>query len=301
MIEKVDLHYDGKIAADGRLSLYDFAESLHGAARVYGILGHYCQTGTVIHKAPKSLATVEVVAAEVGSFRQQLLVGVVTSVMAVPVTVFTQRMMDQWFPAPNAEMKEIAELLREQNQLLKKALGTSPQQAEIEVNEKKKADEFIREHAHECHVLRSILSNSIQGMFRPVGRSCEYLALTHGEDRAPVAVLDAEAVRRLESSKIDEEDSVVVGVVNGFSRSSKSGLLFAPELGRGMLFQVDHKGALPPGDDYSWSQYSRGLLELRGRYIRFFDGSVKRFLVFECRRADGSGESAPTMNVDDDF
>ncbi|MBP2312430.1 hypothetical protein [Azospirillum soli] len=297
MDERITLIFDGGMASYGRLDLYDASTSMLGAARVFSILGHYYQTGRIISKAPKSLADVYIEPAEDGSFRQQIIIGVTTAMITAPFTIFAERIFDNWFPKPNDEMQQVIDLLREQNKILKGQQKVSEKKDAIEREQKRSVDQFIEGHATEIHVIRSIVAKSTKDMFRPVGRSAEYLAITRGSQRHPISALGVEGVRQLEYSIQDEKVSTVVGVVNAFSRSSKSGALFSPELERGMLFSYDHQGTLPAGDDFSWSQYTRRPLEFRGRYERFFDGSVKRFWVHQTNRVE-AGEPSEVARAD---
>lgn len=286
MEDSITFIFDGGMAEAGRLDLYDASTSMLAAARVYSILGHYYQTGKIITQAPRSKAKVYIVPAEHGSFKQQIIVGVVTTAITVPFTLFATRLLDKWMPAPNQEMQNVVHLLEQQNELLRQQQGLPPQPTPRETAQHQQADRFIDDHLTECHVLRSILAKSTKDIFRPVGRSADYLAIAHGITQSPVAALDISGVRLLEADVLDNDETHLIGVVNAFSRSSKSGALFCRELGRGMLFTYEQPGRLPSGDDFSWSQYTRQPLEMRGRYVRFFDGSVKRFFVYEVRRLE---------------
>ncbi|HZH25745.1 MAG TPA: hypothetical protein VEY95_01055 [Azospirillaceae bacterium] len=295
MDERITLIFDGRMASYGRLDLYDASTSMLGAARLFSILGHYYQTGKIISQAPRSVAKVYIEPPEDGSFRQGVIIGVLGTVIGSPFPIFLERILDTWLPKPNDEMQQVISLLREQNDLLKLQNKILDRNGSIEDAHRRDVDKYIEDHATEIHVLRSIVSKSTRDLFRPVGRSSEYLAITRGDQMYPISALDIDGVRKMESSVQDSDVSTVVGVVNAFSRSSKSGALFSRELGRGMLFSYDHKGQLPDGDDFSWSQYTRRPLELKGKYERFFDGSVKRFWIHQTNRIEGGEPSGLEM------
>lgn len=84
--------------------------------------------------------------------------------------------------------------------------------------------------------------------FRPIGRSADYVAISYGEFDEPISALDVEAVEKLELEVYDHETSVIVGVVNSFSRGSKSGVIYSS---RGILFTYMSEENLPRGDDFS--------------------------------------------------
>lgn len=287
MEDQVIFRFDGGMASEGRLDLYDAAQFLLGAARVYSIIGHYYATGDIIHHAPRSVADVYILPAEEGSFKQALMVGVITSIVTAPFATFSSRLMDSWFPPQNPKLERQIELLEEQNRLLRRQLDLPEQETEKEKEDKQEVDRFIEENQKECHVIRSVLAKSTKDMFRPIGRSASTVSICYGEQERPAALLDRSDIIRMESEKIDSRVVVVVGVVNGFSRSTKSGVVFSKSSGRGFLFSYDVPGKLGDRDIFSWSQYSRHEIKMTGYFVKFFDGTVKRFIVEEAEFVEG--------------
>lgn len=277
----ITLIFDGGIAASGQLDLYDAAISMYGAARVFSILGHYYETGKIISQAPNSQTQVLITPPEQGSYRQTIIVTVVATTIAAPFGKFAERMFDIWFPAPNTQMEEKIRILEQENKMLRAKQGVPLEASVEEKRQEEEVKKHIDSHATECQVLRSIVSKSTKDMFRPVGRSADYLALTYGPQQKPISVLDVEGVARFQSEDIDDDEAVVVGVVNSFSRSAKSGAFFSRNMGRGVLFTYNVPARLPANDPFSWSQYTRKPLQMKGRFVRWFDGSIKKFLVHE--------------------
>ena len=84
----------------------------------------------------------------------------------------------------------------------------------------------------------------------------------------------------------DPDEQTVVGIVNSFSRSSKTGIAFSNELGRGFRFQYVGETQLKRRDIFSWSQYYGRKISMDGRFVRFFDKTIKRFDVFSAEKLD---------------
>jgi hypothetical protein len=284
MTDTFTLTFDGGIASEGRLDLYDSSVSLRGLARVLQILGEYYSTGRIIHQAPSSSVNVFIVPPEQGSFRQTVIASVVSTIIAAPFGVFASRVIDSWLPSENPQMSEVIKLLKQQNELLlkKEGLAADPQPAEVQ--QERNIHSHIEQNKQKLEVIRSVLASSTKDIFRPVGRSADYVAISEGRHRRPIAVVDADAVARLDSEKFDDNLSYITGVVNSFSRGSKTGVIFSDDLGRGTLFSFESPEKLPPGDDFSWSQYTRNPIRITGKVVRWFDGSIKRFVAYNCER-----------------
>jgi hypothetical protein len=88
----------------------------------------------------------------------------------------------------------------------------------------------------------------------------------------------------IEADEVDANDKIFMAVVNSFSRGSKTGIVFSRDFERCFRIEYVAKGRLPREDDFSWSQYSGRPLKLYGRFVRFFDGNIKKFLVFTVER-----------------
>ncbi|MEO9904155.1 hypothetical protein [Nisaea sp.] len=280
------LEFHGRDADKNRLDLYDASISYNGMARVISILGHYYVTGDVISHAPKSVVQIYLYPPEAGSFRTTVAAAVIGGVITVPFAVLVQRTFDDWFPRPDPQMQQVIELLQEQNKLLRQEGGVAIEKTEEEKNQEVRADRFIEEKAPDFLTLRGITANSFKDIFRPVGRSADYVAMTSGPFRTPISSIDESAAIRIQSERLDQKIETIVGVVNNLSRSSKTGIIFSEERGRSIPFQDNIPGRLPPEDDYSWSQHFRRKIEITGRFVYWFDGRVKRFLVENMRRLE---------------
>jgi hypothetical protein len=52
----------------------------------------------------------------------------------------------------------------------------------------------------------------------------------------------------------------------------------------GFRIEYVHKARLPTEDDFSWSQFRQKPIRMTGRFVRFFDGKIKKFLVSHVER-----------------
>ena len=280
----ISLIYYGKLADQNKLDLYDASYSYQCLARTLAIIGHYYVTQKIIAKAPSSAMPIYILPAEEGSFKQTVAVALITSIIQVPFTVFATRLIESWIPQPDPQLQQIIELLTEQNTLLRKREGLAAEPTAREKQDVVNADKFINDHSKEVQVLRSVTSNSFKGIFRPIGRSADIIGWVGGTGSTPQAIVDAAALARIEADDIDDDEVTVMGVVNSFSRSSKVGIVYSSDLGRGFKIEYRALGRLPREDDFSWSQFTGNPIIMTGRFVRFFDGKLKKFLVSHARR-----------------
>lgn len=277
---KFQLAYFGGDADEHRLDMYDASASYYGFARTLSILGHFYSTGEINAHAPKSELKVFLETAEEGSFKQTILAAAVGAVVATPLTVFITRAIDGWIPTEDAQTNQVIDLLKEQNRILSggKAVPTASQ-TEVE-----NADRFLEEQKEKVDVIRSITANSFKGIFRPVDRSVEVVGITHGQHNAPIGAVNKRALQLIEADRPDPDVVSIMSVVSSFSRGSKTGVVFSKDIGRGFRIEYTKPGKLPYEDDFSWSQYYQRPIRLNGRFIKFFDGKVKKLLVYEVSR-----------------
>lgn len=273
-----ELAYFGNQADNNRIGMHEASASFYGFSRTISILGHFYSTGKINSHAPKSEVRVYLQTSEDGSFRQIIAAAAVGAVVSTPLTVFVTRAIDSWIPAPDPQTQQIIDLLKEQNELLKKEhlSGTETGKAS---QENSVTDKFIADQKDQMDVLRSITANSFKDIFRPVGKSADFVGITAGKSRAPIGVVNRRALSLIEADKPDDETIFVVGLVSSFSRSSKTGIMFSRDLGRGFRFEFKTTARLPPEDDFSWSQYYQKPVRVSGRFVRFFDGRVKKFIA----------------------
>ena len=118
-LSKFTLFFDGGLAAEGRLDLYDASQSYYGFARVLAILGHYYGHGQIIAQAPFADVELYLSRVEQGSFRQTVLAGTVGAVIAAPFVTFVDYTVKSWLPSPDSDTKRIVRLLEEQNRILR--------------------------------------------------------------------------------------------------------------------------------------------------------------------------------------
>ncbi len=100
-----------------------------------------------------------------------------------------------------------------------------------------------------------------------------------GSRPEPSTIVNKTKLARIESDEIDNEYIYLIGTVNGFSRSSKTGTMFSEYIGRGFRFEYNTDIKLPREDHFSWSQYTGQPIRVMGRFVRFFDGTIKKFSV----------------------
>jgi hypothetical protein len=271
------LTYLGGTADQNRLDFYDASISYEGLARTLSILGHYYATGEIISKAPFARVELYLLPPEPGSFKQQVLIGITAAVLSVPFVTFTQAAMESWFPKNDPQQAEIIALLQEQNELLRAT--ASPEQLAKAQADHLAATQYVKVRRNEIDVIRSITSNSFQKIFRPVGRSVDAVVLTGGRDK-PVGVVTPISLAMIASDQRDGNRVTVNATVSAFSRNSKTGVAFSEQLGRG--FRIEYMGLekLKKEDIFSWSQFTQRPLILNGEFVYFFDGTIKKLLVY---------------------
>jgi len=185
----------------------------------------------------------------------------------------------------------MVELLTEQNQLLKsKGQSASEENHREHEAEVREVEKCLQTHHDEVLMLRSITSNSFKSIFRPVGRSADRVAILRGADYTPVGAVDKEILGRIQAEALDDDVSILVGIVNSFSKTSKVGHVYVPDDGRSYRFEYTQKGPLDPEDIFSWSQYYGSRITLYGRFVRFFDGKVKKFIVYTAEKTANSDQ-----------
>lgn len=290
--------YFGGDAEQHRLDLYDASASYYGLARTLAILGHYYVKGDVIAHAPKSAMPLFITPPEEGSFKQMILAAAVGGIVSAPFTIFAERVINSWLPEPQPELQKIVALLKEQNELLRRQEHKTAVPNAAEEKQLKEIEQCIASKQEDLQTIRSITTKSFRDIYRPVGRSVDSVGLVAGGGRAPAKVVDVEALALIEADAVDEKDKIFMGVVNSFSRGSKTGILFSKDFERGFRFEYQVKGKLPRGDDFSWSQLYGKPLRFYGRFVRFFDGNIKKFLVFRVEQVKDPAEVDAYFNDD---
>lgn len=285
----ISIVYYGLLADKNMLDLYDASNSYYGLARTLAIIGHYWATGDIISIAPRSAMPIYILPAEEGSFKQVLAVGVLATVLgnlaSVPFVFFATRMMEHWVPAdPDPQKQRIIELLEEQNRLLRKDQKLPANATVKEKEHVARIDDFLQKNDKDVQVIRSVTSNSFKTIFRPIGKSANYVGVIGGIPSPPRVVVDAPTLAKIEADEVDDNDRIILGVVNSFSRGSKTGVVWSNDFRTSFRIEYTVKGKLPTQDDFSWSQFRQRPIRMTGRFVRFFDGSVKKFLVFHVER-----------------
>jgi len=285
-LQRFQLAYFGRDADEHRLDMYDASTSYYGFARTVYILGHYYATGQINAHAPKSAIDLYLESPEEGSYKQTIMAAVLSAVITAPLTVFITRVLDNRIPDEDPQTQQIIELLEEQNRVLKKQMESDTLSDEIKEKQIDEVDGHIESNKDRIDVMRSITSNSFRNIFRPVGRSVEYVSLTAGKTNQPIGAVNERSLRLIEADRLDEEVVTIVGIVNSFSRRSKSGVMFSKDIGRGFRFEYVHKGTLRVEDPFSWSQYYQREIAVTGRFVRFFDGKIKKMVIYHVERIE---------------
>lgn len=287
----LSLMYYGGDADRHRLNLYDASISYEGLARTLAVIGHFYLKQEIIVKAPSSVMPLYLVPPEEGSLKQNIIAGIVGGLVvmgvSVPYTIFATRLIESWVPAPpNPENQEMIRLLKEQNDLLRKQMNLPVNPNKEEKAQCDAADHFIKEKSKELQVVRSVTSQSFKKIFRPIetGAVHEIAVLGGVGGGRPKAVVDKDVLKLIEADAVDRKQVTLMGVVSSFSRSSKTGIVFSRDYMAGFRIQYDFTGRLPREDDFSWSQFSGKPISMTGRFVRFFDGKVKKFLVSHVER-----------------
>lgn len=284
-INYFQLTYHGSDADNHRIGMQEASASFYGFSRTIAILGHYYSTGKINAHAPKSEIKIYLETSEDGSFKQTIAAAALGAIVATPLSVFITRAIDSWIPSPDPQTQQIINLLKEQNELLLKQ-SKAPSDDKNKVEQIEKANKFIEQSGDNIQVIRSITANSFKDIFRPVGSTAEYVGITAGPSKTPIGAVNSRALSLIEADRPDEEHIFVVGTVTSFSRGSKTGVMFSQDLGRGFRFEFRNSSKLPPEDEFSWSQYYQRPIRVSGRFVRFFDGRIKKFLVDHVEKID---------------
>lgn len=223
---------------------------------------------------------------EEGSFKQNVLVAVSSAIIAVPFTYFATRVMESWVPpSSDPALVRMVELLEEQNLLLRKQMGLPAQVTEEEAMQNEVTQRFMAENEKDLLTIRSVTSQSFKRTFRPIETgSAEHVGIVGGTGDRPKIAVDSEVLGRIEADAVDQADVIVMGVVSAFSRGSKTGSVFSRDYMINIRVEYALKGRLPRGDDFSWSQHSGQPIRMYGRFVRYFDGKVKKLLVYNVER-----------------
>jgi hypothetical protein len=296
----VRLEFFGRQADQNELDVYDAGKSIEGLARTLSILGHYYQTGQIISQAPSSQARISIRPPRAGSFLLEVaaaaLGGFIATVAAVPIGTYLNVVMSKWLPGGSEADRARIENLRRRLEIAEAHInGLEAAEAAREGLSAARGDIarlelMMREYKTDFDVMRSITAKSFGDIFRPVGRSADFAAVYGDDPGAYAGVMDAASVAQLEVDIPDPDVRTIEAVVNSFSRSSKSGIAFSSELGRGFRFHYGQMGKLSAQDDFSWSQYHQRNILMSGRFYYFFDGSIKRLEVLQVER---TGDGAP--------
>ena len=251
----ISLIYYGGDADRNRLNLYDASHSYEGFARTLAIIGHYYLTREFIYQAPRSKMPLYLVPPGGGSYKQEIIVGVIVATLAVPFVTFAERVIDSWIPSSDSVQRdEIIQLLREQNALLRQSMGLPHNQTDEEKRQVKVADDFIREKDEDITKLRKITSQSFKKTFRPIETgSVKHMGIIGGLGHTPRIVVDREVLALIESDTVDPATVIVMGVVNSFNTVTKTGSIFSRDYNTSIWIEYDLNGKLPRGDDFSWS------------------------------------------------
>lgn len=283
---QLQLTFQGLDADLARLDLYDFSISNYGLARTLQIIGHYYVTGDIIAHAPKSKLDLWVIAPEPGSFKQTIIAGAIAGIIAAPFNEFAGRIIDRWLPAQvDPQQQQIIDLLTQQNEILREQRGL-PKNVPTpkEQTDREEINSYLSNHDDHVQILRSITSSSFKSIFRPIGRCANLVAITEGPENRPIGIVDPYLLAQIESDRLDPETVTMTGVVNSFSRSSKTGVMFSEEIGRGFRFQYEHPERLPREDLFSWNEYTGRQIRVTGRFVRFFDEKIKKLLIYYVER-----------------
>ncbi len=289
-LDTISFLYYGGDADHNQINFYDASVSYEGAARTLAIIGHYYLKQDIIIKAPNSAMPLFLTPPEEGSFKQTIVAGVVTGLIvtgiSVPFTIFTTRLINNWIPqASSPEQLRIIQLLEEQNALLRRQQGLPQKSSDKEKAQEQAADKFIKEHEKDLQVVRSVTSQSFKKIYRPIAtNSVKHMGIIGGGGSPSRSVVDSVILERIQADELDDKDVIVMGVVSSFSRGSKTGVVFSNDYIAGFRIEYAVGGKLPREDDFSWSQYSGKPIKMRGRFVRFFDGKVKKLLVYNVER-----------------
>lgn len=293
--DKFQVVYIGGTADQGLLDFYDGSTSYRGLARTLALLGHYYGTGEIISKAPFSKADLYLLPPEEGSFKQTVLVSIATAVITVPFTVFTQEAIQSWFPSSDPQLQVLIDATRAQNEILEAQLSDTERANLYAQRTAAKAE--VAKRKDEIDVIRSITAESFKSIFRPVGRSVSNMVISAGKENAPIGAVSPFTVGLIDSDTRNPARVGLVGTVTAFSRNSKTGVIFSEEIGRGFRFEFMGAERLKKEDVFSWSQFRQAKIYVEGEWVYFFDGTIKKFLVYHAAPVEDEASEVVPANI----
>lgn len=294
LFPQVGVVYHGRAAASSRIDVYDYSRAIYGLSRSAAILAEYYKTGKVIAKAPASTVQFYVEAAEQGSFKQALAAAAIGGICAAPFGPFFTRVVDDWLPTPDIVAEQELAAQNETNELLQQIIERMDraENPELSAEEDFLAEEFIKKNEKDLNVLRSILAGSFSQIFRPVGRSAEYSNIYGSREKGPeepTKLVTPTTAALIEADNLDEKIRTINARVTRFTRGSKTGLCFSEEFGHGFRFEYKGKNEkLPTRDIFSYSQYEQEDIIMEGQFVYYFDGKIKKFIVYYAQKAKGA-------------
>jgi hypothetical protein len=265
----LQVRYEGGIADEHQLDLYDAADSLKGLARSLVIPGHFLANGEVIHQAPWAKNVhARLLTSKPGSFETLIslildpqngpLVGVATAAATTAANEFFRYLFRKVVGDEEEHTSQITKNIIEQNGPSIDALGDA-------------------------------IENDVVNIHRPIITGSNNIIIMGNGNR--LVTLDQASLDYTRSTILDQEETIRIGRVSAFNANSQRGRIYDSRLRRVVPFFPESKFNDAAAELIAWSlsQYVKDLpgdIELTVRAVRSVGGDVKRYRVTEVTRGE---------------
>lgn len=257
------IRYNGGLAADGMLPLYDGTSSIHGVAQAIQIATHALLTETIVTRATAARsATFFLYPTKAGSY----LVDIAAFVEANPAMAgITAPIFYDWIKA-----------------IFIKATSRAPAEPETA-----KVKKWIEKDEPFLDELAETLEGSLQRAHRPIGSDVSTITLER--PRSPFLTLDTTTKAWVNTRDVANATTPLTGNVTRFNSVTRNGRAFINELGRIVPFKPDGDFATGSFQYLTWSLHGSTndlpkSLKIDAREVKSATGETKRLLLADALR-----------------
>jgi hypothetical protein len=255
--------YQGGVAAEGRLPLYDGTTSIHGFAQAVQIATHALLTKTIVTRATAARsADFYLLPSRSGSYLIELL----AIIEANPaVAGITAPIVYDWLKT-----------------IFIKATSRTPAAPETP-----KVRNWIEQDEPFLDELAETLEGSLQRAHRPVGD--EVTTITVERPRSALLTFNEATKAWVNTRDVNAGTSALTGNVTRFNAITRNGRAFIDQLGRVVPFKPDGDFSMNGLQYLTWSLHgsNTGLpkaLTINAREVKSASGETKRIMLVDCMR-----------------
>jgi len=257
--------YNGGIAAEGKLPLYDGTTSIQGVAQAVQIATHALLTKAIVTRATAARsADFYLLPSRSGSY----LVELAAYIEANPaVAGITAPIFYDWIKT-----------------IFTKATRRAPAEPETPAVRRwmERDEPFLDE-------LAETLEGSLQRAHRPIGT--DVTTITFERPRSELLTLNADTKAWVNTRDVASNSTPFTGSVTRFNSITRNGRIFIDQLSRVIPFKPDGDFAMGGLQYLTWSLHGSTndlpkSLSLHAREVKSATEETKRLLLVDCARAD---------------